>query len=235
MSDSGSRRAAAAATLLVVIWVATYWLWKPGEGGTLSFGEAPAAAEILRPLDAVVDPLNGESASQEVDPVPVSGGEPEAVSPGEAPVASGEAPRLIPPEFTEYTVRRGDDIMSIAGRLYGTTRHWQAIGKANPEVDPRKLRAGQVLLIPKDPSNIQGVVVNAEEPADEVTPGVSDEGVEYVVLKNDSLWKIAKSVYGDGTKWPVIRDANRALVGDEGEKLRPGMTLRVPLAPRPAR
>jgi FtsZ-binding cell division protein ZapB len=34
-------------------------------------------------------------------------------------------------------------------------------------------------------------------------------GTTYIVQKNDSLWKIAKSQYGDANKWPLIYRANQ--------------------------
>jgi nucleoid-associated protein YgaU len=146
--------------------------------------------------------------------------------------AASDGPRVEPPVFREYVVRRGDQIMTIAQRVYGSTRHWQAIAKANPDVDPQKLRAGQRLRIPEDPENVQGVVVEGGEPE---TPAIPEpEQVEHIVQNNDSLWKIAASFYGDGTTWRIIRDANRSLVGDNGEKLRPGMTIVIPPAPNQA-
>ena len=36
----------------------------------------------------------------------------------------------------------------------------------------------------------------------------------YTVAKGDSLWKIAKTVYGKGTMWKVIYEANKATVKD---------------------
>lgn len=35
---------------------------------------------------------------------------------------------------------------------------------------------------------------------------------EYTVAKGDSLWKIAKQVYGDGSQWKKIADANKGTV-----------------------
>ncbi len=34
-------------------------------------------------------------------------------------------------------------------------------------------------------------------------------GAPYVVQKNDSLWKIARKLYGDANKWPLIYRANQ--------------------------
>jgi nucleoid-associated protein YgaU len=58
-----------------------------------------------------------------------------------------------------------------------------------------------------------------------VEPGVAPR--TYVVRPNDSLTGIAQRVYGDATRWRVIRDANRDVLGDS-ETLRVGQTLVIP-------
>jgi nucleoid-associated protein YgaU len=233
VTDSAGRRAAAAAIVLVVVWIATYWLWpSPGEGGPRVSIDDPQSAVVVgepeRSVNITPEPRESDLASPVIDPIR----EPREV---EADPDEASDLRVEPPQFREYTVRRGDQIMTISQRVYGETRHWQAIAKANPSVDPQRLRAGQTLRIPVDPENVQGVVVGGEsetpKPAQEPEAGV----VEHIVQRNDSLWKIAASFYGDGTKWTIIRDANRDLVGAEGQKLRPGMTLVIPPAPNEAR
>ncbi len=221
MADASGKRAAAAAIVLITAWVATYWLWEPREGQSAAvvFDDAPPAVALdtitRDEQPAIADPLADVLPKQtEPEPAPTQ--------------------RLVPPEFTLYTVQRGDDLMVISQRLYGQTRHWQAISKANPNLDPRRLRVGQELLVPKDPGNIQGKVVDAA--GETQTPAPPEpETIEHVVQRNDSLWKIAEAFYGSGVKWTIIRDANRDLVGEEGEKLRAGMTLRIPPAPSRAR
>lgn len=51
----------------------------------------------------------------------------------------------------------------------------------------------------------------------------------YVVKKNDSLWKIAQrpDVYGDGNKWTKIYQANKDKIKNPN-KLRPGIILVIP-------
>jgi len=236
VDDSAGRRAAAAAIVLMVVWIATYWLWEPRTAETAGVViDEPVAAEVVPG-----DPPERQSGARAERPVsrpalaqtdPLQSG-PEIEESGYAAGSQG-GQVVIPPEFRAYTVKTGDQIMTIAKRLYGDTRHWQAIAKANPEVDPQKLRVGQTIRVPKDPGNIQGVVVDAGESSP--PPAPEPETIEHVVQNNDSLWKIAAAFYGDGTKWRLIRDANRELVGDEGQRLRPGMTLVIPPAPNGAR
>lgn len=49
-----------------------------------------------------------------------------------------------------------------------------------------------------------------------------------VVVYN--LWMIAKKVYGDGSKWQLIYDANEQILSDPAE-LKIGMKLTIPEAP----
>lgn len=49
----------------------------------------------------------------------------------------------------------------------------------------------------------------------------------YVVVKGDSLSKIASGQYGDANKWPRIYEANRDLIKDP-DLIYPGQQLRIP-------
>jgi len=50
----------------------------------------------------------------------------------------------------------------------------------------------------------------------------------YVVKSGDSLSKIAKEVLGDAKRWPELYEANKQLIGDNPNLIRPGQKLRVP-------
>jgi len=49
----------------------------------------------------------------------------------------------------------------------------------------------------------------------------------YVVVKGDSLSKIAKREYGDATKWRMIYEANKDLITDP-DLIYPGQELKIP-------
>jgi hypothetical protein len=48
-----------------------------------------------------------------------------------------------------FVVRRGDTLTSISQALYRSPAYWRQIAAANGIVDPRRLRPGQVLTVPR--------------------------------------------------------------------------------------
>jgi nucleoid-associated protein YgaU len=58
------------------------------------------------------------------------------------------------------------------------------------------------------------------------TTGTSSGGT-YVVVKGDSLSKIAKREYGDAAKWRRIYEANQDIIKDP-DLIYPGQTLKIP-------
>jgi nucleoid-associated protein YgaU len=63
--------------------------------------------------------------------------------------------------------------------------------------------------------------------AAEGAPAAPDAPRTYEVRKGDSLWKIAKHAYGDGSKWPLIAEANKELVPNP-DLIKPGQVLTIP-------
>jgi nucleoid-associated protein YgaU len=57
--------------------------------------------------------------------------------------------RKTDPDFTTHTVKRGDSLSSIASSLYKDPTKWRVIADANNLDDPRHLRIGATLSIPK--------------------------------------------------------------------------------------
>ncbi len=53
-------------------------------------------------------------------------------------------------------------------------------------------------------------------------------GKTYTVKAGDSLSKIAKEVYGDAGKWKQIYEANKALIGNNPDLIKPGQVLTIP-------
>ncbi len=245
----GSTRLAAAVLVLAVIWIVVYWVTPGAQGPPSVAFERPAEPE---PLPARMEPgsLPPRDALRGGRLGPTEAAQPSGAAPAPGPsteVRPGgdSAPRLgvIPPKFSDYTIQAGDSAERISQRVYGTPSYWQQIMRANPRVDFQHLRAGTVIRIPEDPSNIQGIPVEIVSPAPASSAGTSPpleaplsaKGIEYEVRPGDTLSAIAQSVYGKPALWTRIRDANRDKVNEEGTNIRPGMVLIIPPAPAEAR
>jgi len=55
------------------------------------------------------------------------------------------------------------------------------------------------------------------------------EPVLHTVAKGDTLWKIAETQYGNGSKYTTIFEANKPMLSDP-DKIYPGQVLRIPEA-----
>ncbi len=73
--------------------------------------------------------------------------------------------------------------------------------------------------------NVQGV----SKVNDQLTSPPEEKTVFYTVQKGDSLWKIAKTLLGDGNKWPKIFEANKEVIKNP-DLIYPGQQLRIPKA-----
>jgi nucleoid-associated protein YgaU len=86
-----------------------------------------------------------------------------------------------------------------------------------------------------DPSALEKVILMAgnalgieEVRADEVIAPAQTVEVEYYeIKKGDSLWKIAKNVYGNGNDYPKIFEANKEVIKDP-DLIFPGQIIRIP-------
>lgn len=52
----------------------------------------------------------------------------------------------------------------------------------------------------------------------------------YTVVRGDCLWNIAKKFYGNGSKYTVIYNANKSVIGGNPNLIYPGQVLTIPAA-----
>lgn len=101
-----------------------------------------------------------------------------------------------------HTVTKGETLWSIAENDFGSGYNWVDIKSAN-KLKTDTIEVGQKLSIPD---------VAAKKPtATKKTLTATSQtlsGTTYVIVKGDSLWKVAVRAYGDGYKWTVIAKAN---------------------------
>ncbi|HEX8911744.1 MAG TPA: LysM domain-containing protein [Humisphaera sp.] len=154
---------------------------------------------------------------------------------GRLPDGTGVSPRPIVGGGTvsastgrPYTIRDNDTFVSIAKATYGSSKYFQQIERANPGVNPNRLHAGQVIVLPD-----LSPAARAAKAPDGPFPVSSDNRAinpktEYRVDTGDSLFRISQKVYGTHRMMDAIYDANRQAIGPDPEKLRFGMILKLP-------
>lgn len=112
----------------------------------------------------------------------------------------------LDPRFQLYTCQGDETFITLAQTLYGTEKKAALLRRDNEGVEA--LRAGQELLV---------AVVDDR-------PGGGDR---YEVLEGENLWGIAKKVYGAGSRWQEIYDANGDTLSTPDD-IRPGVVLVIP-------
>jgi len=93
------------------------------------------------------------------------------------------------------------------------------VGKTD---DPSALE--KVVLMTGNAMGIEEVNVDAVE-----APEQTEEVLYYEIVKGDSLWKIAKNIYGDGNQYKKIFEENREVIKDP-DLIFPGQKIRLPMA-----
>lgn len=137
-------------------------------------------------------------------------------------IPAGAAPEferayaLIPPDrritVEEHVVARGETLWGIA-RLYGVKLG--ELEAANPDVDPRRLRPGHRLMVPRMPGS-RGAAASRVASA-----GESSGARVHVVQSGDTLWDLARRYHvgvDDLLRWNGLAD---------GAILQPGQRLRL--------
>lgn len=130
-----------------------------------------------------------------------------------------------------HVMQQDETFTSIAKMLYGDGRHYLAIQKANPDLDPTRIRPGTIINLP-DPATIKGdrAAGNDSGAATAEARRALDPKTEYEVKANDSLHKIATRVYGTSTMWEKIYELNQEAIGSDPARLKLGMVLKLPPA-----
>ena len=127
--------------------------------------------------------------------------------PQESPVTPETPQTPGSQEYFEYSVKRGDTLWKIAQRYLGKGSRYSEIIELNHLTSDR-IYPGMALKIPGSSS--------------ETSPAPSYR--TYTVKRGDSLWKIAQSQLGLGSRYPEIMELN----GLTGDSIYPGQILKLP-------
>lgn len=101
----------------------------------------------LIPWSCWMGMLRGEFVVVDAKPAETSQPAQPAAPASDVQATPGATPSA-PPAAKTYTARRGDTLRSIAKRLYGDEKRWRDIAAANPALNPKKLRQGQIINLP---------------------------------------------------------------------------------------
>ena len=148
-----------------------------------------------------------------------------------------------------HVVQAGESFSTISMIAYGNANLYAAIMRANPGVDPVKLRPGMKINIPpaseampaKAPTPAAAPGPTATPPAPRIVPGENaqtakaeqpvDAQTQYRVQPGDNLYSISKKLYGRGDRYQRIHEANKQALGDDANTLKAGMVLTLPEPP----
>ena len=175
---------------------------------------------------------SGPSTASAASGAPSSGGT--GVAPPSSTVSGSSAgavtpvpPPPAPPvsdSGREYVVKSGDTLEAIARSQMGDGQKWKSIVAANPGINPTNLKIGQKIRIPA--GDAPAPKSASETPA--ASSGGSSSGNTYTVQRGDTLVALSRKFYGNDGEWKRILEANKALLGNDPAKLKPGMKLAIP-------
>ena len=185
--------------IIVMILAVAIYQW----GGT---GESPLAV-----------PGAGEGGETliipNVDPFDRSGRSEGATK--DAPDADGDQWATGHPK--EYEIHKGDNLWDLVQRWKLSESFVDAIRRANPGKDMKKLKPGDVIRIP----NPRNYAKKTKAPGPKRTPSTRS----YEVQEGDTLGEIASKHLGSAQRWQEITKLNP---GVKPTNIRPGMKLLLP-------
>ncbi|HEY7090866.1 MAG TPA: LysM peptidoglycan-binding domain-containing protein [Tepidisphaeraceae bacterium] len=187
--------------------------------------------------------------------LPIAANAPALVTGGPAtrPVGSGgtiaadyppvpETPKPSPQKARTHVVQQGETFATIALAAYGSSAYYPHLIRANPTIDPRKLRPGMTITIPPldqvKPS--EGSSPGSTSSPQAAAAGQSTRGsvsspidprTEYRVESGDSLERISMKLYGKRDHTDKLYELNKSAIGSDPAKLKLGMILKLPEPP----
>jgi nucleoid-associated protein YgaU len=138
-------------------------------------------------------------------------------------------PPPVPAGPRRYTIKHGDTFWSIAKAEYGNAAYFGAIQRANPGIDPARIKAGDSIILPDKNEVIAPATATARQPS--AADLIVDPAKQYRVQPGDNLSIISKKLYGRYDKWVQIYELNKELIGQNPAALKKDMILALPEPP----
>ena len=113
-----------------------------------------------------------------------------------------------------------EKVVLIVGNVEG-------VGQVDDRLNVGKAPTGWTSTAGKPLPTLQGGGSQTVARQSEGSGGGAWTSRTYTVVKGDTLSKIAKEMYGDASKYPVIFEANKPMLKDP-DKIYPGQVLRIP-------
>jgi len=131
---------------------------------------------------------------------------------------------------SSHVVKEGETLGMISKTVYGSTRFWERIAKANKIDDPLRVRAGMVLTIPplsesERPRRTETTREKGKEAVKETFFPTGAGEQHHKVVAGDTLGSISQKYYGTTRHAKLIMEANK--LTDEN-KVRLGKVLVIP-------
>jgi nucleoid-associated protein YgaU len=231
---------------------------KPGPTPVTPPAAPPAEPKTVEPPVATPEPAqpNNATANNVTPPPPIV--DPPAPGTLDAPPAPEQT---TPPTVTAnnttatdaatgqkvHVVAAGETFSTISMIAYGNPNLYAAIMRANPGVDPVKLRPGMKVIVPPAseakpadaaaPATVRPVSIGTPVSGDAAQNAVSrteapiDPQTQYRVQTGDSLYSIAKKLYGRGDRSVKLYEANKQTIGEDMNALKLGTVLTLPEPP----
>jgi serine-type D-Ala-D-Ala carboxypeptidase/endopeptidase (penicillin-binding protein 4) len=165
-------------------------------------------ADFERPLGAPAQPMG----------VPERTAAPLSEAPPPSPTAAEPAP-VVPGPGRTHRVGNGQTLSHIA-RDYGVTV--AELERANPGLDPRRIRVGQTIRIPGGSAAAPAAPAAAETPVAQPAAEPATTAQTHTVRSGDTLDAISRRY---GTTVAALQRANPGL---NARRLMPGQTIRLP-------
>jgi nucleoid-associated protein YgaU len=149
------------------------------------------------------------------------------------PMVASNTPASVSPttqpgsESRTHVVQSGETFVSIAQAIYGSSAYYPHLIRANPTIDPRRLKAGMTINVPP----ISDVKADVTQTSTDHPAVALDGKTEYRVASGDTLSKISLKLYGKRTEADKLYELNKTLIGPDPGKLKVGMLLKLPDVP----